>query len=191
MTEQPTPVEMTAKDELDIQDFLSDVAETPTSRTVLEVWQHLLSNIEKSAEEKVSIHTANRLIMSWPQMKFSDLPKYHKRYHEILLEMRAVVTDQIEKNPDALKNVEDDAEANHDIYVEIIYLWQAVILKLEHNWDANDPDCAIEIAAIADAASMVIGNQGLVEHLSQIKLVFDEEQQAEVTLRLRAFQEAL
>lgn len=188
MTDASTPIELSEADKNDIEEMF---AEEPTQRTVLEVWTKLLESIDVSALDKVSIHAANRIVMQWPQLRFSDLPKYNTRYHEIFILMRDVVAEQVALHPDAFENVSDDAVANHGAYVEIIFGWQAVILKLEHEWDASDPDCAIELAAIADVSSAVVGNQGLVEHLSQIRFQFDEAQQEAVTLRLQEYQGAL
>lgn len=180
---------LTAKDEADLK-LLGD-AEAPAPNTLLKVWQEVLSNIEQSASERVTPALANRIVSSWPKLSFQDTPDYHKLYHGYLMELREILHDAIRKNPDALKNVDDDAEANRDIYLGLLLDWQIRIAEWEHAWDASAADAHIKLAAIADATVFFVGQNGLVEHLSQINFQFSDADRDELGEKLLEAKAAL
>lgn len=186
MSETENDYQLTAKDIADLK-LLGDTDGDAPKRTLLEVWREVLSNIEDSRDTRVGPAAANRIIGSWPKMTYGDIPHYHARYHDLLLEMRDILHAEIDAHPDALENIDDDAEDNRDRYINLLFEWQKKVIDWELAWDPADPNAAAELAAIADATAFYLGGMGLVDHLTQIKFVFDEDAQAEMVQRLEAY----
>lgn len=170
MSENSLP--MTEQDEQDLA-FLHADDDIPSpapaeKHTLLEIWTKILSEIEHGLETRVSPVIANKIVSSWPKLSYQDVADYHVRYHHKLKELRRYLTELVERHPEALKNIDDDSEANHSLYVELISEWQNHIKAWENNWDAAAVDSHIELAAIADASAFYLGEMGLMGHLSSI-----------------------
>lgn len=166
---------------------------TPTKRTLLESWSKLLESIDTERKGRVTPQVANRTLSAWPKLDYSDLDAYYQRYYDISDEMRQVVEHEVATHPEALKNIEDDGEDNEEIYLNIMFGWQQVIILHEHNWDTNAPDAAIELAAIADVQTFYLGQTGMVAHLGDPNLGFsfsDEDSDA-LRLALQEWKDAL
>lgn len=184
MTENTNP-ELTVQDEIDLGLLGGGTEEAPTSHSLLQVWQEVLSNVEGAKAERVAPQSANRLVSSWPKMSYADTVVYHEMYHDLLIELRDILTEEIESDPDCFKyGGEEDAEENREHYLELLFAWQARIQEWEHAWDARDENAAAWIAAIADATAFFVGPNGLVQHLETIKFEFDEEAQLALRDRL-------
>lgn len=187
------PLQMSEQDIADLQ-ALQDEAEAAPKYTLLETWSIVLENIEKSKVEQIPIVVANKIAAAWTRLSFADVQKYHERYHDILILGRDRMLELIRQNPGCFKNLGErgtetaDAFANRAIYIELMYQWQLLFLELEHNWVTTQPDAAIELAAIADAAQFLTGEQGLVAHLGlpQVNFQYGPEDQAELQARLEA-----
>jgi hypothetical protein len=156
------------------------------THTILEVWASVLSNIEANEGEHISPRYANSIVSNWPRLSFQDVSAYTHQYFAYLKALRELVTEVIAQNPSALENVEDDAEANREYYLELIGGWQELIERWELAWDSDAPDSHVILAALADATSFFVGSQGLVEHLSQINFQFTDEDREALRLRLLA-----
>lgn len=185
------------QDEADLQSLLSD--EPPTPRTLLETWREVLAGVEAAKAEKVGIALANRIVSVWPKLTYQDTPRYHERYHELLMELREILHTEIAVDPDCLKNVDNDAVDNRAHYINLLFCWQVASLRWEHEWDPASPDAAIEIAAIGDATGFFFGKpgpdgrgqQGLVDHLGAINLEFGDADREEMGTRLSEIKAAL
>lgn len=156
------------------------------THTILEVWASVLSNIEANEGEHISPRYANSIVSNWPRLTFQEVSAYTRQYFTYLKALRELLTEIIAQNPSALENVEDDAEANREHYLELIGGWQELIEKWELDWDSDDHGSHVTLAALADATSFFVGAQGLVEHLSQIGFQFTDEDREALRLRLLA-----
>jgi uncharacterized protein with von Willebrand factor type A (vWA) domain len=156
------------------------------THTVLEIWASVLSNIEANEGEHISPRYANSIVSNWPRLSFQEVSAYTRQYFTYLKALREQLTEVIAQNPSALENVENDAEANREHYLELIGGWQEQIEIWELNWDSDDHGSHISLAALADATSFFVGAQGLVEHLTQIGFQFTDEDREALRLRLLA-----
>lgn len=189
MSENTENIEMSAADEADLQLLLDNPP--PAKRTLLETWRLLLTNMETSRDQKVSPGLANRIVSTWPKLAFQDTVRYHEIYHELLMELREILHTEISVDPDALKNVEDDAVDNRSHYRNLLLCWNVAVMRWEHEWDAASPESHIRLAAIGDASQFFIGQQGIVAHLDQIGFVFDEADQMALAEELNQIKAAL
>lgn len=187
----PSPVEELPELPADLQAEVDSELGTPSalSHTVLEIWQNVLSNIEANENEHISPRYANSIVNNWPRLTFQDVKSYTKVYFSYLKALRTILSNEIASDLQALENVEDDAEANRAHYLELIGAWQVQIENWEQNWDSEATNSHILLAALADATSFFVGQQGLVEHLSQIGFQFTDEDREALRLRLLAGKE--
>lgn len=191
-----TELELDGLTEQDIAD-LNELGETeePELHTLLEIWSRILENIETESVKRVPPGMANKVVGTWTKLSFQDVPVYFAAYYELVKEMRDILTEEIERNPDCFKNTGEDEDsdgvANRPIYIELLFRWQALVMRWEHDWDASSPSSHIWIAAIADATNFFVGNQGLVSHLDQIQLQFDETDREAMGVRLQAVRDGL
>lgn len=182
--------EFTDQDKADLAS-IGIAAEEPKKRTLLATWKEVLSNIEASRDAKIPAKVAMRIVAAWPELHFGDLSRYHELYHQFLLEQRGVFERVLAEYPKAFENVEDDAEANRAVYLELLFAWQHQGLLWEHEWSVDDPNAAILVAAIEDAMSFFVGGQGLVGHLESIQFAYDETDRDALAARLTAAKEGL
>jgi hypothetical protein len=187
MTENPTPEELPELPE-DLQKEVDrELGQTPElTHTILEIWASVLSNIEANEGEHISPRYANSIVSNWPRLTFQEVSAYTRQYFTYLKALREILTAEIDKDPEALKNVENDAEDNRGHYLELIGAWQSQIEQWEQDWDSDDHGSHVTLAALADATSFFVGQQGLVEHLSQINFQFTDEDREALRLRLLA-----
>ena len=185
MTEAP----LTDQDMADLE----SLAEAPVPRTLLEIWDALLEGLDEAAAERVTPMFASNLLNKWDKMTFKDIDTYQDRYYTYLRQLREIVREAIAENPKALKHTKpgEDAEKNRDIYIDLLYKWQAAIQDWEHAWNHASDDAAPWLAAIADATAFSVGPNGFVQHLETINFQFTEEDQAALRDRLLAHREEL
>ncbi len=182
-------VELSATDEAELQKLLSEGG--PITHTLLEIWREVLSNVEGSKAEKVTPIIANRIVGSWPKLSIQDTPAYHVLYHDFLLAARDILEAEIKSDPEALNNTEDDAVENRQHYLNLLLEWQVEIMRWEAEWDAAADDAHISLAAIADAAAFITGQNGLLNHLSSINFEFTDADQQDLADLLTAAKEDL
>lgn len=192
MTENTAP-ELTDEDLAAISASLSDEADGGFTVSVLEAWRNVLGNIESSMAERISPREANRVVGSWPKLSFQDVPAYNELYHRYLLELRDVLDEVIEGDEKAFTRVgKEDAEENAGHYRELLFQWQAVVLRWEHEWDAGADDSHIRLAAIADATGFYLNQgTGLVNHLEAIGFQYTDEDRDDAAEKLQAVREGL
>lgn len=158
--------------------------ESTLTHTVLEVWQQIFSNLDSEAGLTVSPQAAVATLSSWPQLPLKDMQLYADLYYRNLGLFREVVDTVIEEHPEALKNVAEDAEDNHDLYVEILARWQKVARKWEDAWACEQEFAAASLAAMVDAINFTLSSRGLVAHLDQIGVTLTEKDEEAMQLIL-------
>lgn len=180
--------ELSAQDRADLESIGIDpdapeADDAPTPRIVLETWDHLLGDIERSEESGVAPETAVRIVKAWPFLKMQELSTYHRLYHENLKALREYVVNAIIEHPEALKHtgttedgLSEDAQENGEIYVELITAWQVEAQQWSLDWDCDDEQSHIQLAAIADAQAFFLGETGIIQHLGSIGLDLTQEQ---------------
>lgn len=159
------------------------------THTVLEIWTNVLSNIEGNEDEHISPRYAHSIVSNWPKLSYQDIAGYTRQYFMFLKGLRNILTEEVDKDPEAFGRIENDVEENRAHYLELIAGWQVQIERWELEWDCTAPKSHIGVAALADATSFFVGAQGLVEHLSQIGFQFSDEDREALRLRLLAVKE--
>lgn len=165
-TERP----LSTKDQADLDSIpVAEEGEEPTERSVLELWAHVLDNIEAVAAQPVSLGVAHAIIGHWPFLTFQDTGRYHELYHELLLEERDVLLELLLEHPEYKGWVGDkDAEENHQLYVDALVGWHNVLEQRESDWTPDMPDAHIVPAIIADARAFFFSSNGFAGHLDSI-----------------------
>ena len=154
-----------------------DAANEPTPRSLLESWEAVLGNIERSADGEIPINVALKVIGTWPFLSIADTAVYHRVYHDILLEGRDRFASALRKHPEAKSFVgDDDAANNHEVYLEILVLWHTMLDGFEASWKATDQDAAVWVAAIADARGFFFSRDGLAGHLDVIGFRVEDDE---------------
>ena len=188
--------ELTEQDQAD----LASLAAAPSPRTVLEIWEEVLSNIETMGAEKIEPGYANHIVTKWPKLDYHQVPQFYALFLSYLRLYREDLHEQLRLHPDAKQNIspvpgheESDAIANRDIYVELMFVWNLTTARIEHEWDALDPLAAEKIAAQAEAQTFVTGSQGMLQALTAPSVGFSwtDEEQEELTHRVIEAAEAL
>lgn len=173
---------------IEVESLEPEAPEAPeTKRTLLEIWREVLTNIEASLEEGATLHAYLRIMAdpALPRINDKEFSSYWQTYHNLLVEARAVLADVLDENPDALKNTENDAEDNHDVYLDLIERWQRLTLEWSQYWAKSDGGAALAIA-IVKATDFITGPQGLGAHLPHIGFQMSEEERDEIYARLEA-----
>lgn len=158
--------------------------EAPAKHTILKVWKEILSNVDKSAAEKVSMDMALRLLRSYPFLTMAHTHEVHQELHEILAEARNILDVVLEQHPKAIDQVEDDGQSNREAYLNIVLLWQQMLQERQREWDPRNDFAEAEAAGYVEAFSMLVGQNGLLPQLDSIDFQPKEEE-------LTAIQDAL
>lgn len=157
------------------------------THTLLEVWTGVLSNIERSEQERITLSTAVRLLNKHADLQMRELPRYFQRYHELLRELRWVVSEEVEAaGEEAFRRVEHDAEDNYAHYFNILVNWMKLANGWELMWDVSIPYANAEGAAIIDAYEFALGERGLAAQLDAIGFDWSDEFAAKLQLAVEA-----
>lgn len=157
-------------------DVIEEVQNAPKFCT-LRVWRDVLSNIEAAMDERVPMNVAAKIVAAWPQIVFQETPKYHQRYHELLLEARMLLQGVIDDNPGCLDHVgDDDVVENYQLYKTLVINWNIRLDELEQQWDASAMNSHIEFAAIVDVRGFLFARTGLAGHLEAIGFTLDSDE---------------
>ena len=154
----------------DVQAFLAaatseEAAEAP-EHALLKVWLMVLGNVEEALETRLSMAAVNNIVRTWPQIKVQEAMQYHRCYHEQLLKMRSILEAIVATDEECLDRIgEDDVQENRDLYLELLTEWQRQLVRWEVQWDPNDDDAHVVLAASLTVAEFFFGSQGLVHHL--------------------------
>jgi len=169
--------------EQDIADLESLAAESE-NHTLLEVWREILSNIDEARKEKITPTEAVRIVTAWRHLSVQDVAVYQPLYYDRLDEMRQVLLVEIESDPAALKNTENDAEDNHHHYLNLLLQWQLLAQSWGADWDVSSPTSHIDLAAFAEAQNFVLGERGLIGQLEAIGFDFTDEESTALAAEL-------
>ena len=159
---------------IEIDDEMEAETKEP-QRTLLEVWSHVMDNIEASEARGVPLELAAKVLSTYPMLKPQDLGKYQQSYHDRLRQMRDALRAEIATDPECFKHTATDAVDNRHHYLNLLVAWNVVAGTWERNWNYADRNSHIQFAAILDAHSFVLGGEGLIAHLSAIGFEFTEE----------------
>lgn len=170
MTEPELDAELSDQDRRDLESLVTN--EEAPKYTVMETWAKLLDSIETAELDPINPMVAMRQIGNWPHLTFADLDPFYAKYHSFLKEMREVIRQELLDNPELVLHVEDDAAYNHENYVNVIRQWHVLVSLWESEWRTSDADAGIGVAAIAEAQQFTLGQQGLVNYLAHINLMF-------------------
>ncbi len=185
---------MGAVDEvLDGFDPITVEAEQPApTHSLLEVWESILANIDKAAEERVMPAEAAGLVSRYPFIRVQEVPAYLKKYYDYLTEYRDALASEIASDPKCKTHTDpsEDAEKNRHHYKNLLVAWQAIALKDDFAWDATTEQAHLELAAMNEARNFVIGSNGIVAHLEAINFTLTPDEHDEISQAVLATQES-
>ena len=175
---------------------LASLTEEPLDRTVLEIWEEVLSNIETMEREKIEPGYASMIVGRWPKLEYRQIADFYALFMSYLRLYREALHEQIRLHPDAKTNIapvgdeKSDAIANREIYKELMFQWNLVTARVEHVWDSNDPLAGEKIAAMAEAQNFVTGGQGMMQALTGPQVGFEWTDEDQIALQERVVQAA-
>lgn len=147
----------------------------PMEHTLLKVWQDVLSNGVKLSSDKASMAEAVRLVSMYDFLEFHDVETHRAMFYRFIEDARLIIDNIIEENPDALKNVEDDATENRELYLDVILQWSKLFYEAEQAFDSDSSNAAAAASSYLDAQAFLLGGKGLIQHLETIGFEYDEE----------------
>lgn len=168
-----------------LEDLLDETKQAPYN-AILKVWKSILDSTENVRKESINPAWAVKITTSYPQLCFADLPHYQTLLYDKIDQLRSALQVEIDTDEECLKVVsaEDDLQQNYNHYLNLLILWQKLVLTWELEWNCEDPDAAVDLASIADTHKMFFSNEGLVALLEQIKFEFTDEIQAMLSKEL-------
>jgi hypothetical protein len=177
--EEPTDG-LTERDLADLAALSGEAAPEMEYHTLLEVWTEILKRGNLDANRKVTMKWATGIVGQYPGVTFGDLGRYTDIYFAKVQEMADILAYEISTDEDCFKPSKpgEDAELNATHYKNLIFAWQQAFLVSELEWDFEDPDAALYIAALSEAHKIFFGPNGLLGHLEAIQFVFDEDDSA-------------
>lgn len=152
----------------DVQGFLAAAqsSDTTPEYSLLKVWQEVLSNIEEAMETRLSMAAVNNITRAWPQIKVQEASTYHWAYHSNLLVMRRILEAVIGSDEDAIdREGKEDIELNRKHYITLLTEWQRQVVRWELDWNSEDKEAHIWMAAFLTVGEFFFGDSGLVRHL--------------------------
>ena len=154
----------------------------PSDHTVLEVWQKVLSNIDLAKQERITTSNAFKLLSSYPFLTTKDLVPYYTAFYWCLEQYRDVLQFEIDTDDRCLEWTDPDldAENNRHHYTNLMVNWQRLALSMRTDWEASSELAGPELAALNDSQSFMLGEKGIINLLSQLKLDYDQADADEV-----------
>lgn len=173
MTEnQNEDVQLSEQDIADLETMANEES-TPTERSLLEIWDHVFSNVANVRAQPIDMGVAQKLVSQWPKLSYQDTARYHEVYHDYLTRLGAFLA---EIPAERRKHVgEADLEENSETYVNLLVSWHVALDEIKESWDARDPESHIQAAALTDAGGFVFSQVGLLGHLAAIGFQLDEQ----------------
>lgn len=165
----------------------------PLDRTLLEVWTILLQDGLATREAPIQMQDALAIINRHPFVPMSDLHVYNDTLYDLVQEALDSVVAIVHDNPECLDNTgedeDSDAVKNHGLYLTVIVDWNTLLLKHVKAWTHTMENAEARLAGHVDASNMLIGSQGLLNHLDQIKFQYSDEDRDRVNSLIAAVQE--
>ena len=159
---------------------------------ILRVWREMLDPSVQQRDLAPTPDWCVALIARWPFLSFSDCGAVQREYFRIFDTLHALIEQVHEDHPQAfeVETREEDLESK-DLYVFLLKEFQKALLVAQSEWRHGDPDAGALMAALGEAQSSVLGQQGLASYLGVIQLPFTEEEQETMNQELAEFREAL
>jgi hypothetical protein len=181
MTDPVESIEMSEKDEADLQKLLTEGAE-PEFHPVLEVWREVLSNGPELAKEKVSPQWASKIVGTYSGVTFADMEDVQEGYFGKIAELAKILDIEIASDKECLtyRSAAEDALENGPHYKNLLRDWQLTFLQWELDWNCRDAMAAVELAAISEVHKMFFGPTGLTAYLDNIKFEYTEQDQMDL-----------
>lgn len=154
----------------------------PADHTVLEIWQKVLSNIDTAKQERITTTNAFKLLTSYPFLTTKDLVPYYTAFYWCLEQYRDVLEFEIGTDDRCLEWTDPDldAENNRHHYTNLMVNWQRLALSMRTDWEASSELAGPELAALNDSQAFMLGEKGIINLLSQLKLDYDQADADEV-----------
>ena len=149
--------------------------EEQLTHTLLEMWEEILSHAETEKKAQVLPSEALRILQQWPMLTARELPAFYEEFYRLLGRGLYHVQKVREKYPEHVNHVDDDAEFNHDAYVEVLQLWTEEINTAQQTWHLQMQYPMANAAALANASGFLVGDTGLVAHLDAIGFELTDE----------------
>lgn len=195
MNESMPELPLTDQDQADLMTLLgedtSGERQAPDFHPILEVWKEVLAPAQSMRDDYITPMYANRIIGTYPEITFKDMPRVQSSYFDKIEELRQILLAEIESDPDCLTytSAEEDLANNAQHYKALLFDWQIRIVEWEREWLCTNDDAAVELAAIGEIFKMFFGDMGLTAHLSSIQFNFSESDQEELIELLNAAKE--
>ena len=154
----------------------------PADHTVLEIWQKVLSNVDAAKKEQITTTNAFKLLSSYPFLATKDLVPYYTAFYRCLEQYRDVLEFEIGTDDRCLEWTDPDldSENNRHHYTNLMVNWQRLALSLRTDWEASSELAGPQLAALNDSQSFMLGEKGIINLLSQLKLDYDQSDADEV-----------
>ena len=154
----------------------------PSDHTVLEIWQKVLGNIDLAKQERITTTNAFKVLHAYPFLAPKDLVSYYVAFYYCLEQYRDVLEFEIDTDDKCLEwtDPELDAENNRHHYTNLMVNWQRLALSLRTDWEASSALAGPQLAALNDSQSFMLGEKGIINLLSQLKLDYDQADADEV-----------
>lgn len=154
----------------------------PADHTVLEIWQKVLSNVDAAKKERITTTNAFKLLSSYPFLTTKDLVPYYTAFYWCLEQYRDVLEFEIGTDDRCLEWTDPDldSENNRHHYTNLMVNWQRLALSMRTDWEASSKLAGPELAALNDSQSFMLGEKGIINLLSQLKLDYDQADADEV-----------
>ena len=175
MTESNQEIEFSEQDVADLARLGVAPPEEGPYHSILEIWLKVLTDgITADRHSRISPTWANRIVQSYPEVKFADVPHVAELYFGNLEGLKAIVEAEVKDDDEALKvdSADADREENHHHYLTILINWQLQLLEWELEWDTTQPDAGAYLAAWSEAYKIFFGapNQtGISAYLENIR----------------------
>ena len=172
-----------------IQEF---VEQGPSYHSILQIWREVLEPSGKAAVEKPTPAYCNRIITSYPEVRYADMVRFRDLFYSRIDELKAILATEIESDDNCLKHLtaEEDAEFNGQHYKNLLRDWQLAILEWEKDWHCEDTDAAISLATISEIHKMFFGQTGLTSMLDNIPFEYTDADREELGQALEAAKDA-
>ena len=178
MTEPTTPDEHIEFSEQDVADLARLGVAAPEEgpyHSILEIWLNVLNDgITADRHSRISPQWANRVVQSYPEVKFADVPRVSELYFANLEALKKVVELEVKDDDEALKvdSADADRTENHAHYLTILINWQLQLLQWELEWTPTQEDAAAYLAAWSEAYKIFFGapqQTGISAYLENIR----------------------
>lgn len=149
---------------------------------ILKVWREVLAPARTEANKPISPQWAIRVVQSYPEIRFADMPMFQKLYYGFIDDLLVILETEIESDPDCLtySTPEDDVENNGAHYAAVLRDWQIDFMHRELAWSPADADAATWIAVMGEVHKAIFGQTGITQFLDNIRFEYTEAQAQEV-----------